>query len=331
MSPTAGTRSRRPRPKVRPVAAAKALGSLRRTPEWAPEPPVPLPPGRLHHVPGRGEFFLRDSGGSGPPVLLLHGWMFPSDLNWFRSYEPLVEAGYRVLAMDHRGHGRGLRTPAPFRLSDCSDDAAAVVEGLDCGPVIAAGYSMGGPIAQLMARDHGDVLAGIVLCATAREWQDPGMKALWNGMAALRLGLNLFPEATWRLGLRAGGFPDSSTTTWVAAELSRGSGRDIADAGRELGRYDSRSWIRDVGVPAAVVLTQRDTAVPPRKQRELAESLDAPVFEVDGDHAAVTVKHESFNPAFLEALAAVRDRSDQSTSGATAAAAGLTNTRSPTS
>jgi len=266
---------------------------------------VPLPEGRLHHVPGRGEFFVRDSGGEGPPVLLLHGWMFPSDLNWFRSYGPLAEAGYRVLAMDHRGHGRGLRTPAAFRLSDCADDAAAVVGSLGCGPVIAVGYSMGGPVTQLMARDHADALAGIVLCATAREWQDPGMKALWNGMAALRLGLNLFPEATWRLGLRAGGFPDSSTTTWVAAELSRGSGRDIAEAGRELGRYDSRPWIRTLAVPAAVVLTQRDTAVPPRKQRELAESLDAPVFEVDGDHAAVTVKHEVFNPALLEALAAV--------------------------
>ncbi len=266
-----------------------------------------LPEGRQHHVPGRGEFFLRDSGGDGQPVLLLHGWMFPSDLNWFRSYGPLMNAGYRVLAMDHRGHGRGLRTPAPFRLSDCADDAAAVVETLGCGSVIAAGYSMGGPITQLMARDHPGLLAGIVLCATAREWQDPGMRALWNGMAALRLGVNLFPEATWRLGLRAGGFPDSSTTTWVAAELSRGNGRDIAEAGRELGRYDSRPWIRGLSVPAAVVLTQRDTAVPPRKQLELAESLDAPVFEVDGDHAAVTVKHELFNPALLEALTAVRE------------------------
>ena len=43
--------------------------------EWAPEPPVELPPGRLLHVRGRGEFFIRDSHGDGTPVLLLHGWM----------------------------------------------------------------------------------------------------------------------------------------------------------------------------------------------------------------------------------------------------------------
>ena len=96
---------------------------MRRRPRWAPEPPVELPEGRIVHVPGRGEFFLRDTGGHGTPVLLLHGWMFQSDLNWFRTYGPLADAGYRVLAVDHRGHGRGLRTPEPFRLVDCAHDA----------------------------------------------------------------------------------------------------------------------------------------------------------------------------------------------------------------
>src|SRR3954451_4691237 len=101
------------------------LPSRRTAPRWAPEPPVELPPGRVVHVPGRGELFVRDTGGDGPAVLLLHGWMFSADLNWFPVYAPLAEAGYRVLAIDHRGHGRGLRTHVPFRLSDCADDAAA--------------------------------------------------------------------------------------------------------------------------------------------------------------------------------------------------------------
>ena len=295
--------------RVWPGEALEALSSLRRVPSWAPEPPVPLPSGYLVHVPGRGEFFVRDSGGSGAPVLLLHGWMFPSDLNWVRTYGPLADAGYRVLALDCRGHGRGLRTPAPFRLKDCAADAAAVVEELGCGPVTAIGYSMGGPIAQLMAYHHRPQVSQMVLCATAREWQDPRMKAIWNGMAGLRLVLNLFPDATWRLGLRAGGFPDNAITTWVAAELSRGSGRDIAEAGRELGRYDSRPWIEELqDLPSAVVVTERDTSVPPRKQKELAASLGAPVFGVDADHAAVTVKHREFNAALLEAVSAVGAR-----------------------
>jgi 3-oxoadipate enol-lactonase len=274
----------------------------------APDPPVELPPGHLIHVRGLGELFVRDTGGDGPPVLLLHGWMFPSDLNWFRTYKPLADAGYRVLALDHRGHGRGLRAAEPFTLAGCAADAAALVRELGCGPVIAVGYSMGGPVASLMARDHPDSVAALVLCATAREWKDPRMRALWGGMGVLRLVLGAFPHQSWRWGLRRAGFPDSPITSWVAAELSRGSARDLAEAGRELGRFDSRTWIKQIRVPSAVVVTTRDSAVPPRKQYELAESLGAPTFEIDCDHSGVTVKGDEFCRVLLRALESVSER-----------------------
>ena len=231
-------------------------------PRWAPEPPVPLPRGCVVHVPGRGEMFLRDSGGDGPPLLLLHGWMFSADLNWYRTYGPLAEAGYRVLAVDHRGHGRGLRTPEPFTLKDCADDAAALVAHLGIPPVLAVGYSMGGPIASLLARDHPEWVSGVVLGATAMDWSGRRMRTFWRTMAALRLAMGLAPESFWTRGLRAGGFPESPVTTWTAAELSRGNSVDIAEAGRELGRYDSRAWIAGLDAPGAVIVTTQDTARP---------------------------------------------------------------------
>jgi 3-oxoadipate enol-lactonase len=276
-------------------------------PEWPPEPPIELPSGRIVHVPGRGEMLLRDTGGDGPPVLLLHGWMFSADLNWWRTYGPLAEAGYRVLAVDHRGHGRGLRSPEPFTLKDCADDAAALLAHERIRPVLAVGYSMGGPIASLLARDHPSAVAGLVLGATALDWSEPRMKAFWRTMAALRLALGLAPESLWRRGLRAGGFPLSAITTWTAAELSRGSSVDIAEAGRELGRYDSTAWIAGLDAPAAVIVTTKDTGVPPRKQRALAAAMSAPVFEVHGDHGAVIIKADEFNAQLLAALDAVRD------------------------
>ena len=269
----------------------------------ASDPPVELPEGKLIHVRGRGEFFVRDTGGPGPLVLLLHGWMFPSDLNWFRAYAPLAAAGYRVIAMDCRGHGRGLRPVASFRLEDCADDAAGLIERLELGPALAVGYSMGGPIAQLLARRHREHVAGLVLCATAHEWQDMRMKALWNAMGVLRLYLELFPRHSWRWALRNGGFPDSPTTSWVASELSRGSALDIAEAGRELGRFDSRPWIHELdGIPGAVVVTTRDTAVPPDKQWQLAASLGLPAFEVPVDHAGILFRGSGFPEAILGAL-----------------------------
>jgi pimeloyl-ACP methyl ester carboxylesterase len=272
---------------------------------FAPEPPVELPPGRLVHVPGRGEFFIRDSGGDGPPLLLLHGWMFQSDLNWFRIYGPLADAGYRVLAIDHRGHGRGLRTPAHFRLVDCATDAAAVVRQLGLAPLTVVGYSMGGAIAQLMTRDHPDTVAALVLSATAPDWTEPYMRRLWKTMGALRLLLNTFPTSAWRRALKSAGFRESATTTWIASELTRGSSRDLAEAGRELGRFDSRPWLAGVDVPAAVVVTTRDRSVPPRKQRELAQLLRAQAFEDHGDHDSVVARGRDYAPVLLEALSAV--------------------------
>jgi pimeloyl-ACP methyl ester carboxylesterase len=131
------------------------------------------------------------------------------------------------------------------------------------------------------------------------------MRVVWNTMAFLRLLLGLAPHWLWRAGLRRLGFPDSALTTWVTAELTRGSAPDIAEAGRELGRYDARPWIGSLDVPAAVVITTEDRDVPPRKQRELAASLRAPTFDVKGSHFAVGADPEQFAEALLAALGAV--------------------------
>ena len=111
--------------------------------------------------------FVRDSGGAGTPVLLLHGWLFSADLNWHLTYGALVAAGYRVLALDTAATGAGCAHRA-LRLADCAADAAALVAQLDCGPVTAVGYSMGGPIAMLAARDFPGQVDGLVLCVDRR-------------------------------------------------------------------------------------------------------------------------------------------------------------------
>jgi 3-oxoadipate enol-lactonase len=281
-------------------------------PPAVPEPPVALPPGRVIHVRGRGEFFLRDTGETDrPAVLLLHGWMFSSDLNWFTTYGPLQDAGYRVLAIDHRGHGRGLRTTEPFRLQDCADDAAAVLREVDAGPAVVVGYSMGGAIAQLIARDHPDVVSGLVLSATATDWTEPRMKLLWRTMGGVRFALGLAPNFIWRGAVRSMGGKDDAATSWHAVELGRGSAVDLAEAGRELGRFDARPWNGALTVPAAVVMTRDDTSVPPAKQRELADSLDAPLYEAPGTHGAVTMRAETYNRALLRALTSVTERAER--------------------
>jgi len=279
-----------------------------RQPPWPPEPPFEMPPARTLLVPGRGELFLRDTGGDGPAVMLLHGWMASADLNWCGAYAALEEAGYRVLAIDHRGHGRGLRTLVRFTLVDCAADAAAALRQLDVAPALVVGYSMGGAIAQLVARDHPDVTSGVVLSGTAQHWQDPETRRIWRSMGILGLTLSLTPRAFWRWGFRRSGIPQDRRTVWVQSELMRHSARDIAEAGRELGTFDSRPWLGSVSPPVAVLVTARDQAVPVYKQRELAAAAGGPVFEAPTDHLGIVADAAEYNPMLLSALEAVRPR-----------------------
>ncbi len=256
----------------------------------APVPPA-LPPGMVMSLPGRGEVFVRDSGGTGtsesPAVLLLHGWTASADINFFAVYTSLAES-YRVIALDQRGHGRGMRSPEPFSLQDCADDAAALLEQLGVGRVIVVGYSMGGPVGMLLARRHPGRVAALVMQATALEWRTARERGVWRLLPVFDLGL--------RLGFGAGFFegvidravdedPELDRyRPWLAAEFQRATARDLVATGRALSRYDARPWAGQLDIPAAVLVTTRDHLVPSAKQRELARVLRASVFEVDADH-----------------------------------------------
>ena len=118
-----------------------------------------------------------------PTVLLLHGWVATGGLNWFQSFETLGER-FRVIAPDLRGHGQGIRSRRVFRLADCADDCAATLVELGTGPVIVVGYSMGGPIAQLLWRRHRDLVSGLVFCATSAGFM-PNRRARLSYQSAM--------------------------------------------------------------------------------------------------------------------------------------------------
>src|SRR5439155_22008097 len=79
----------------------------------------PLPPARRVPLPGRGTTWVVEAGPERAPTLvLLHGLGATAALNWFRSIRPLG-ARFRVLALDQRAPGRGIRPNRPSRLKDC--------------------------------------------------------------------------------------------------------------------------------------------------------------------------------------------------------------------
>ncbi len=279
-----------------------------------PVPPI-LPLGTLVRVPDRGDVFVRYQAGppGAPTVLLLHGWMASADLNWSGTF-PALAGRYHVVAMDHRGHGRGIRTREAFSLEDCADDAAGLLRELGVRNAVVGGYSMGGPVALLLTRRHPDLVRGLVLVATAAELAPTAVR---RGMGTIMHLLGPLVRS---------GLPDrvlvevarsrpaflrelAEHTPWMAGELKRLHPSDIVGAGKSIARFDARPWLAELGTPAAVVVTLRDLAVGPDRQRATAAALGAPVIEVDGGHAVCLTDPEVLGGAVRQAVdVATNDR-----------------------
>ena len=270
------------------------------------------PVGRYVDLPGRGRTFVRELPGpdGAPTVVLLHGWTTTAALNWSPSFAPLGRQ-FRVLALDHRGHGRGLRSAAPFRLEDCADDVAALLDTLGIARCIAAGYSMGGPIAQLLRRRHPGLVDGLVLCATSASFHGTRREWLLSGLATGSCLLAAAPPVRPALAAAM-----TVARVWhrprgllCGNELLGHDWTKLVEAGREICRFDSRPWVHELGVPTAVVATTADDIVPPHRQRDLAGAIpDASLRLVAGGHAVCTTAPQRFVPALVAACREVEAR-----------------------
>jgi 3-oxoadipate enol-lactonase len=265
------------------------------------------------HLEGRGVTFVRELPGpeGAPTVVLLHGWTATADLNWLYSFHELGRH-FRVIALDHRGHGNGLRSDAGFTLSACADDVAALVRTLGLGRVIVAGYSMGGPIAQLLWRRHRELVDGLVLCATSQVFnvsgRERGLFAMLDHLAsAARLGAMRSTVRKVLQGLAAAKARTRLPGAWALDQIASHDWFDVLEAGRELGRFDSRPWLGDVDVPAAVVATVDDEVVPLERQLQMASAVGAHVVTIAAGHAAC-YERALFVPALLAACRSVAGR-----------------------
>ena len=268
-----------------------------------------LVPGRQIVLPRRGMTWVRDLPGptpDAPAVLLLHGWTVTADVNWSTSYQAL-QRRFRVLAMDHRGHGQGIRSRRPFRLEDCADDAAALCHELDIERVVACGYSMGGPVAQLLWRRHRDLVGGLVLCATGRRFGSDPQRARILAISLLGASVATMAVSPLVRARLVGRFleariGDDPRLAWAGEQVRRNDPAAVLQAGAALASFDSRAWISEVNVPTAVVITTHDQVVAESRQRNLAAAIPhALVEEVPGTHAVVVEAPHLFVPALLRA------------------------------
>ena len=309
---------------------------------FAPDRSAGAPTARLVCVNGVKPIWLWEVPGppDAPALILLHGWMATAALNWYGSLDYLGRY-FRVVAPNLRGHGRGGQQSMVFTVEGCADDMAALIRDLGLQGVIVVGYSMGGAVAQVLARRHPDLLGGMVLCATAMSFARrlrarpivfvAGKAAAttarrWPQQAGafLRWRLQRHDRTTARrrsrsrdLALGRGSSPgvgeDGSGQPrhpqWALGERALSDLAAMVEAGAALNAYDSSRWIPTLDVPAAVIVTSRDQMVPPSRQEAMAALLPgARRYVVDAEHDAVVAVPDVFLPVLAQACADLAGR-----------------------
>src|SRR3712207_5747961 len=107
------------------------------------------------------------ASGAGDPVLLIHGFGSNHAVNWASTMwvKTLTHAGFRVIALDNRGHGQSekLYDPAAYTPTIMAEDARRLLDHLGIDRADVMGYSMGARIAANLALGHPERVRSLLI------------------------------------------------------------------------------------------------------------------------------------------------------------------------
>ena len=151
--------------------------------------------------------------------------------SWAEQVPPLLQAGFRVLRLDMRGHGGSDPVAGDYTMQALAGDVAGVLNALAIPRVHYIGLSSGGMIGQAFAIEHGAKLISAMWCDTLPA-SPSGAAAMWEErMSIVRQANSLEPLAD---GTIERWFTDAfktEETRTLEADPRRGRGND---AGRLL-------------------------------------------------------------------------------------------------
>lgn len=131
--------------------------------EAAGAPPLPET-GNRGWVENEGSSIWYAAYGAGFPVILLHGGLGHAG-NWGHQLADLVDAGYRAILIDSRGHGRSTRDGRALSYDLMASDVLAVMDTLSLGQAALVGWSDGACTATALARQAPQRVAGVFFFA----------------------------------------------------------------------------------------------------------------------------------------------------------------------
>lgn len=259
---------------------------------------------------GRRIWYEMLGGSEAPVVCFTHSLTADSGM-WAEQIPPLLQAGYRVLRIDMRGHGGSDAVDGAYTLEELADDVSAVVQGLGLHGVHYVGLSIGGMFGQAFAIKYPQLMRSAMLCDTMSA-SAPGAEGMWDErIATARSANSLLPLAEATLGRwftedfrrRASIRCQQVHESILATSLDGFEG-----CVRAIRQFDFSKALPKMQVPTLVVCGSDDPGTPPAENRRLAALIPGARYEEIPRcrHLPNIEKPEAFNAILIRWLAGLR-------------------------
>jgi pimeloyl-ACP methyl ester carboxylesterase len=212
--------------------------------------------------------------GSGPALVLLHGYVGDGPTTWRRQLDALSDQ-FMVVAWDAPGAGRSSDPPERFGLDGYADCLAAFLETLGLDTAFVAGLSFGGTVALALQRRHSAVSSALILASAYAGWGGSLPPEVAEGRLRQALAL-------------ADGTPEAFVAALLPTMFSKPMPRETVDdfhasmrafhprgfrAMARASAEDVRDVLPSVDVPTLLVYGERDARAP----LTVAETLNAAI------------------------------------------------------
>lgn len=195
-----------------------------------------------------------------PPLVL--GGSLGSTLDMWEPQIEALSARFRLIRIDHRGHGGSPDPEGPYTMADLGGDVLALLDRLGIERAHYAGLSLGGMIGQWLAIEAPERIDRLVLMSTspymgpARNWRDRAAVALDQGTGALAPGV----VERWFTPDYAKEHPEDVAR--LRSQITDTSDRGYAGCCGAIEGHDTRADLGRIVAPTLVVSGAEDPSTP---------------------------------------------------------------------